>query len=374
MDASISWKIAGTKMTVTAYGQWRSIHITDVDRILRDFEIPNIKQCEIVADQILAIDTTGALIMLMFSKKLEENGIKVTFSGLSKQQHETLNQVLKFTITKNNVKARSRHYYDLLVILGKSVIADTSKAILIIQFFGQVVYGFITYLIKPDKIRWPSISNTIEKTGINALPIIGMISFLVGVVLIYQGAYQLKRFGAEIFAVDLLAISVTREVGILITAIVVAGRSGSSFTAQIGTMKLNQEIDAMATFGIDSILALVLPRIIGLMIALPLLAFYSDIMGLIGGMFMAMATIDMSMQQFLSQLNQALTIEHFAVGMIKAPFFGLIIALIGCFEGMQVKGGAESIGLRTTMSVVESIFLVIVANAAFSVLFTYLGV
>ena len=185
---------------------------------------------------------------------------------------------------------------------------------------------------------------------------------------------QLRRFGAEIYTVNLLAISILREMGILMTAIIIAGRSGSAFAAQIGTMKVNQEIDAMETLGLSPIEVLVLPRALGLVVALPLLVFVGDIAGLAGGAVIAWAKLGMTMAQYLEQLHQAVGLWTFGVGMIKAPVFAYVIALVGCHEGLQVSGSAESVGVRTTRSVVESIFLVIVLDAAFSVFFAELGV
>ena len=203
----------------------------------------------------------------------------------------------------------------------------------------------------------------VEETGINALPIVGLLAFLIGVVLAYQGADQLKRFGAEIFTINLLGVGVLREIGGLITAIIVAGRSGSAFTAQIGTMRVNEEIDAMQTIGLNTVDMLVLPRIIGLVIALPLLTFYADIMGLIGGAVMCYFDLGITIPVFLRQLHEAVNVNTLMVGLIKAPVFAFVIALVGCYEGFQVERNAASVGLLTTRSVVESVFLVIVLDA-----------
>jgi phospholipid/cholesterol/gamma-HCH transport system permease protein len=228
-------------------------------------------------------------------------------------------------------------------------------------------------LRRPSRIRFVSLVSNIEQHGLNAMPIIGILLFLVGIVVAYQGVGQLRRFGAEILTVDLVGISVLREMGVLITSIVVAGRSGSAFTAQIGTMQVNEEVDAIRTLGLDPLEVLVLPRMLALMIALPLLTFFANMMAILGGAFMASQNIDITFAQFLSLLNQAVTLTHFWVGMVKAPVFAFLIAMVGCFEGMRVRGSAESVGRLTTQAVVESLFLVIVFDAGFSVLFTYLG-
>jgi phospholipid/cholesterol/gamma-HCH transport system permease protein len=213
-----------------------------------------------------------------------------------------------------------------------------------------------------------------EVAGVNALPIVGLLTFLIGVVLAYQSADQLRRFGAEIFTVNLLGISILRELGVLITAILVAGRSGSAFTAQIGTMKVREEVDALQTIGMDPIEVLVLPRMFALVIVLPLLAFYADIMGLLGGAIMSLVALDISMVQFLQQLKAWTTLWTFWIGIIKAPVFAFLIALVGCFQGLRVEGSAESVGRLTTQSVVQGIFLVIVADAIFSIIFSALHI
>ena len=221
--------------------------------------------------------------------------------------------------------------------------------------------------------RWTPLIYHLEAIGFNAVPIVSLISFLIGVVLAYQGATQLRQFGAEIFTVELVAISVLREIGILLTAIIVAGRSGSAFTAQIGSMKLNEEIDAMRTLALDPMEVLVLPRVLALIIALPMLGFIADIMGLFGGALMCWVVLDITPGLYLQRLNEWVPLAHFWVGLIKAPFFALMIGLIGCFEGLQVEGSAESVGRLTTKSVVEAIFMVIVVDAIFSIYFAVIG-
>jgi phospholipid/cholesterol/gamma-HCH transport system permease protein len=213
-----------------------------------------------------------------------------------------------------------------------------------------------------------------EQTGVNAVPIVGLLSFLIGVVLAYQGADQLRRFGAEIYTVNLLGISILRELGVLLSAIIIAGRSGSAFTAQIGTMQVNEEIDALRTLGLDPIEVLVLPRLFGLGLTLPLLVFYADFMGLLGGGLMSWAVLNINIPNFLTQLQSAISETTLWVGVVKAPFFAAIIALVGCYEGLHVTRSAESVGRLTTQSVVESIFFVIVTDAAFSIVFSVLKV
>src|SRR5262249_27786573 len=229
-------------------------------------------------------------------------------------------------------------------------------------------------LSQPGRFRFAPLVVHMERAGLDALPIVGMLAFLIGVVFAFQGADQLSRFGAQIYTVNLLGIGVLRELGALIAAIIVAWRSGSPVTAQIGTMQVNEEIDAMTVIGLDPIELLVLPRLLAMLITLPLVVFFANAMALLGGALMCWSYLGISIPTFLRQLQSALYAWTFWIGVLKAPFFAGIIALTGCYEGLRVTRSAESVGQLTTRSVVESIFLVILADALFTILFTYLRV
>ncbi|MBX6322329.1 MAG: ABC transporter permease, partial [Rhodospirillaceae bacterium] len=266
---------------------------------------------------------------------------------------------------------------DIVARIGRAMFHAAGQARAITGFLGATILAGVRVMARPRRrMRFTAFVRYVEQTGFNALPIVGLLAFLVGVVLAYQGVDQLRRFGAgaEVFTVNLVGISVLREMGILITAVIVAGRSGSAYTAQIGTMQVNEEVDALRALGIDPFEVLVLPRVLALVVSLPLLTFFADIMGIFGGGLMSVLLMDMTPAQFLRQLNQAVNVTQFWVGMAKAPVFAFIIALVGCFEGLRVSGSAESVGRHTTQSVVESIFLVIVVDALFSILFSVLGI
>ena len=258
--------------------------------------------------------------------------------------------------------------------IGVAVEDIARETIHLIGFFGLVVSTLFRTVRQPSRLRVTSLIYHMEQVGLNALPIVGLISFLIGVVLAFQGSSQLQRFGAEIFVVNLVAVSILRELGILLTSIVIAGRSGSAFTAQIGSMKVNEEIDAMRTLGLDPIEVLVVPRLLALVFTLPLLAFFADIMGLLGGGLMAWLALGIPPDAFIERLNTSIGMWSFWVGIIKAPVFAFLIAMIGCYEGFQVVGSAESVGQRTTRAVVEAIFLVIVVDAVFSIFFQIIGI
>lgn len=259
-------------------------------------------------------------------------------------------------------------------LIGRKFLNVVDLSEVILSFFGYLLVKTVRIFRKNAFFPMDALFVQIQRTGLNAIPIIGLISFLIGMVLSYQGINQLSRFGASIYAIDFLAIGVFREIGPLLTAIVVAGRSASSFTAHLGTMVVNQEIDAMKIFRLDPVLYLVLPRILALLIVLPLLVFISDIFSLLGGMLTTRLVMDMRVFQFIQQFKGAMTPATFWVGVSKAPLFAFLIGMIGCFRGLRVQKSAQSVGEMTTKAVVESIFLVIVSNALISILYSYLKV
>jgi phospholipid/cholesterol/gamma-HCH transport system permease protein len=240
-------------------------------------------------------------------------------------------------------------------------------------FFGQVLKAILNLILHPRQFRIHSVMQHFDMVGVRALGIIGLMNFLIGIVIAQQGADQLRAFGAEVFTVNLIGRLTLRELGILMTAIMVAGRSGSAFAAQIGTMKVTEEIDAMRTIGVGPIEALVIPRMIATIIMMPLLGLYASIIGLIGGGLFCWIAMDMPPATFVQRLREVTPITDFYVGMIKAPVFGAIIAMAGCFQGMQVQANAEQVGLKTTAAVVQAIFLVIVLDAIFAVFFSSIG-
>ncbi|MBP2228618.1 phospholipid/cholesterol/gamma-HCH transport system permease protein [Azospirillum agricola] len=322
-----------------------------------------------------ALDTVGAYLLARLADRLAAEGHAVAVEGVRPEHAALFDAVREAGQAPAQPHGAAHHpIIDMVVRTGRTTIEAVREAGNLISFLGLVTITFARLLLKPSRLRLTSVMFHIEQTGLNALPILGLLSFLIGVVLAFQGADQLKRFGAELYVVNLLGISVLREIGVLMTAIIVAGRSGSAFTAQIGTMKVNQEVDAIGTMGLDPIELLVVPRALALMVTLPLLVFYADVMGLFGGAVMSYATLDITFGQFIRQLHTAVGINTVLAGLIKAPVFALVIAIVGCYEGMKVSGSAESVGTLTTKAVVEGIFLVIVIDAVFSVLFSMLGV
>lgn len=240
-------------------------------------------------------------------------------------------------------------------------------------FLGLTLLSLGRTLVRRGGLRWAAISHQMEQTGINALGIIGLMSFLIGIVIAQQGAVQLRQFGAEVFVINLVGRATFRELGVLLAAIMVAGRSASAFAAQIGSMKLAEEVDAMRTIGLDPIEVLVLPRVIGLVLMMPLIAFYASLLAVIGGGLFTWVSLDIPPAAFVQRLREVVPMSDFWIGLSKAPVFGAIIAVIGCFQGFQVSGNAESVGTRTTLAVVQAIFIVIVLDAFFAVFYSALG-
>lgn len=243
----------------------------------------------------------------------------------------------------------------------------------LLGFFGGTLVAFWNVMRHPGRFRINAVVQRFEVVGVSALGIIGLMSFLIGIVIAQQGSVQLRQFGAEVLTVNLVGRLTFRELGVLMTAIMVAGRSGSAFAAQLGTMKLTEEIDAMRTIGVSPMEALVVPRALAAVVMMPLLGFYSSIIAIIGGGFLCAISLDIPPITFIQRLREVVPITDLYVGLVKAPVFGMIIAISGCFQGMQVKGNAEEVGLRTTAAVVQAIFLVIVLDAFFAVFFTWVG-
>jgi phospholipid/cholesterol/gamma-HCH transport system permease protein len=256
--------------------------------------------------------------------------------------------------------------------LGRSMHGTLTQATTLLSFVGESFLALFGWVGHPGRVRWRPILFNLRSAGWQALPIVGLLSLLLGIVVAYQGADQLRQYGANIFVTDLVGLSMLREFAPLMTAIIIAGRSGSAYAAQIGTMQVTQEIDAMRTIGIAPLEMLVLPKLLALVIALPLLTVFADVTGVLGGMLMARAQLGVGFGDFLDRFPKAVSVTSYLVGIGKAPVFALIIVLIGCFQGFRTRGGADSVGQQTTRAVVQSIFLVIVADALFSVAFSLL--
>ena len=355
-------------------GDWIVKHAQAVDKALQAINPYGRRAATFDLSDVRKLDTTGAWLIHRTGLALEHAGARVTIAGATAPQATLLNAVAKADEPLQPAPPRGNPFLNVVARMGAALEEAGHTARDLVAFLGLILETLGKTIVNPMRMRATSTVYHMEQAGLNAVPIVSLISFLIGAVLAFQGSEQLKRFGGEIFTVNLVGVSFLREIGILMTAIMVAGRSGSAFTAQIGSMKLREEIDAMRTLGLDPMEVLVLPRVIAMIVMVPILGFIGAMMGLLGGGLVVWMQLGMSPQMYLVRLNEAVDVWDAGVALIKAPVFGLLIAMIGCFEGMKVEGSAESVGQRTTASVVEGIFIVIVVDALFSIMFVKLGI
>ncbi len=314
------------------------------------------------------MDTVGAWIIY---RAVRDRGAKV--SGGSEIETSLLDQVSEYDVPVRVRPEQRPGFIRILTELGEWVAEAGATFVGLLGFFGSTLVAFANLVRRPKRFRLNAVVQRFDVVGVRALGIIGLMSFLIGIVVGQQGAVQLEQFGAEIYTINLIGRITVRELGVLMTAIMVAGRSGSAFAAQIGTMKLTEEIDAMRTIGVSPIEALVIPRMIAAVLMMPLLAFWAILMSLLGGGIFVWLDLGIPPLTYIQRLQEVIPMTDLWIGLIKAPVFGFIIALAGCFQGMQVKGDSEEVGLRTTLAVVQSIFLVIVLDSVFAVFFGSVG-
>ncbi|MDP3197973.1 ABC transporter permease [Tabrizicola sp.] len=326
--------------------------------------------------EVTQLDTAGAWAIASFQMAQKSKGREVAIDNATSAQVLLLQTVADAMPASRKRRRRLPHHEagDMLFELGRSVSVFAVELGKTLGFLGLVLTRLATTILRPSRLRVTALAHHMQQAGLNAVPIVGLMGFLIGIVLAFQGASQLEQFGAEIYVVDLISISMLRELGILLTAIIVAGRSASAFTAAIGSMKMREEIDAMRVLGLDPIELLVIPRVLALLILLPILGFVANMAGLLGGALMAWIDLGISPAMFRTQLAVNTTVSHALVGLSKAPVFAMIIALVGCYQGLQVEGNTDSLGSRTSRSVVVAIFLVIVVDALASIFFSVWGV
>lgn len=339
--------------------------IDDLDTRLRELSTPIAK---IDLSAIDHIDTVGAWLIYRTARDHD-----ATIVGADKDAQKLIQAVSGVDATPVINPPRTPRALWLVNEVGEAVVEAFSTFVQFIGFIGQIVKAIFELILHPRRFRIHAVVQHFDMVGVRALGIIGLMSFLIGIVIAQQGAVQLRQFGAEVFTVNLVGRLTLRELGILMTAIMVAGRSGSAFAAQIGTMKITEEIDAMRTIGVVPTEALVIPRVLATVIMMPLLGIYASIVAIIGGGLLCWIALDIPPATFVQRIREVTPITDFYVGMIKAPVFGAIIAMAGCFQGMRVQGNSEEVGLKTTAAVVQAIFLVIVLDAFFAVFFSSVG-
>ncbi|MET0534684.1 MAG: MlaE family lipid ABC transporter permease subunit [Steroidobacter sp.] len=363
---------SGDKTTLRLRGGWCIDHLREIEAALAQFPSGR-EQVALDYSGIETLDLSGAWLLRAWLDRAKAAGTRVEVTGEQPAHFAFLEELTERkpgqTPSSDEPQSSLR---DVIAWLGRGTVKQARQTKQAISFFGRIAVTSLRAFRSIHHLRLTSITRHIYETGIQAIPIVSLIAFLISVIVAYLGAQQLRQFGAEIFTVDLVAVSVLREMGVLLTSIIVAGRSGSAFAAEIGVMRLNDEIDALQSMGVDHYEVLVLPRLIGLLVALPLLTIVSDAMGLAGGALLSSLLLDISLTQFIPRVQDALAPTMFWAGLIKAPVFAILIALVGTYRGMQVRDSSRELGRLTTVAVVQSIFLVIFADAIFAVVFVEL--
>lgn len=350
-------------------GDWVVDYLADIDGPLRRLGRSPFKSLVMDLSGVGRMDTAGAFLVHRTVTNVGARGGQAEIAGLRDDFSALLEAVAD---SGGRVRIEPEPVNGLLLALdrvGRAAYRGYAQAVQLTGLTGHVLYSLARSVVQPGRLRIVSLISHAERAGLDAVPIVSLLTFLIGAVMAFLGARTLQAFGAQIFVVELVSIGVLRELGVILAAIITAGRSGSAFTAEIGSMKANEEIDAMRTLGIDPVEVLVVPRVLAFVFMLPILTFIGDVMGIFGGMLVSWAVLDVSPAIFFSRMVEIVPIAHFWVGLIKAPFFAWSVAIIGCQEGLNVEGSAESVGRHTTRSVVQAIFAVIVIDAVFAMLF-----
>ena len=371
-NAFLSFESQPGKLVVNVKGQWIFDEVLALEdataSVLPDPGQVVSFQCAGLED----IDIAGAWVLFDRTEQLSELGIKSELTGFKAAHFKFLQHIIDAAAIREyeeptETPERSQFLRETVEQLGQSTAAY-------IEDLGEIAKSVLDGVRRPSLIMIGETIKQVYFTGVLAIPVVVVITFLIGIVTAHQAAGQLEKFGASVLVVDLVSISITREMGVLLAAIMVAGRSGSAFAAALGVMKLNEEVDAMRVLGLNPNQMLVIPRILGLVIALPILTIFADIAGIAGGALIAVGSMGISTLQFVERVAYSTDLTDFYVGLSKAPVFALLIASVGTLRGMQVKSSAEELGLKTTMAVVQSIFMIIVADAFFAILFTRMGI
>ena len=357
--------------TLKCHGQWTISSVNELNSKLRLLREEHSAITRIDASAIEGLDSAGALVLGELLRRLELDTEHSDLGGIKKRYLALFRAVLKRVVTSEKIK-QPRHA-NLFYSTGVWTIEKLIQIIEFITFTGELAVLMVKGLATPHRLSWRDLLMVMDETGCKALGIIALMAFLIGIVLAYQLAVQLREYGANIFIVDTTGIAILREFAPLITAVIMAGRTSTAFAALIGTMKVNEEIDALSTMGIQPMQRLVLPRVFALLITLPLLVVWADIFGVFGSMVMAKGILDIGFISFLERFDIAVGLKHYILGLIKTPVFAMVIAGVGCFQGFAVGNSAESVGRQTTKAAVQAIFLIIIVDALFSIFYSVLG-
>jgi phospholipid/cholesterol/gamma-HCH transport system permease protein len=362
----------GANVDLELTGEWRALQIAQIDSALAAIELPAGSALRIGTQRLTALDLTGAWALREFVRRARGGGREVSFSGAPPDQLRLLDEMQASAAAAPSAPAAppaGPEHSAVLWTIGRHAVRAGADLLDGLGFIGRASVTFLRALTSLKRLRPISVARHVYDTGLTAVPIVALIGFLISVIIAYMSAQQLRGLGADIYVVDLVAIGVLRELGVLLTSIIVAGRSGSAYAAELGAMKLNEEVDALTATGVDPFEVLVVPRLLGLTIALPLLTIIADLVGLAGGALLCRYLLDMPLTQFVGRVNYAISPSTFWVGLVKAPVFAVLIGLCGCYRGMLVRDSARELGRLVTVAVVQAIFFVILADALFAVLF-----
>jgi phospholipid/cholesterol/gamma-HCH transport system permease protein len=357
-------------------GEWAVGEVAAAEAQLAAIDLGGVREITVSTRGLTSLGLSGAWALWKFLQRVRAAGVTVSFPDGTPDQLRLLDETLRTPEPGGGAAAPAGPPADNgpLNAVGHYVVRAAHDGVESLAFFGRICATFLTSLTSVRKLRPISIARHVYDTGITAVPITALIAFLVTVIIAYLSAQQLRGLGVDIYVVDLVTIGVLRELGVLLTSIITAGRSASSYAAELGSMQLNEEVDALTATGVDPFEALVVPRVLGFVIALPLLTIIADLVGLTGGALLCRFLLDMPLTQYVNRANEAISPTTFWVGIIKAPVFALLIAFAGCYRGMQVRGSARELGHKVTVAVVQAIFLVILADAMFAILFMKLDI
>jgi len=365
----------GDGLALCAAGSWTAPFAPALERLVADAEKLTGSRPNIFIDvsDVARLDTFGAWLIERLRRSLTQGGVEAKIAGLSADYSSLVDEVRRVKPAPPTLR-QGMSITGTLDGVGRSVVGIGVGLLALIDMAGAVMAAWLKVLLRPSRFRLTSTVHHLEQVCWRAVPIVVLITFLIGAIVAQQGIFHFRKFGADVFVVDMLGLLVLRELGVLLVAIMVAGRSGSAYTAELGSMKMREEIDALRTMGFDPIEVLILPRMIALVIGLPILTFLGGMAALYGGGLVAWLYGGVDPEAFLSRLRDAISINHFLVGMIKAPVMALVIGIVACVEGLAVQGSAESLGQHTTASVVKGIFLVIVMDGIFAIFFASIGI
>ena len=367
----LSTSIFEGRLVLAAGGSWTAGHARELERLVDGLggEAGNASALSLDMRGVEALDTFGAWLAERIIRDWQVRGHEAQMIGLAEHHRGLLQEVQRTNHRAHARAAKASWLQSALERIGRRVVELGRDLVPFLHMLGALSAAVCRMFLNPRLLRITSLAHHLDRVGWQAVPIILLITFLIGGIIAQQGIFHFRKFGADVYVVDMVGILVLREIGVLIVAIMVAGRSGSSYTAELGSMKMREEIDALRTMGRDPVEVLILPRVIALVLALPMLTFLGSMAALYGGGLVAWLYGGMSPDIFISRLKEAISLTHFKVGMIKAPFMALVIGIVACSEGLKVKGSAESLGIQTTTSVVKSIFLVIVLDGVFAMFF-----